>query len=369
MHVLIAPGSVAPMLSAADTAAALAGPWRGAGHQVRELPLGTGSTGLIDAVAAAKGGTTHPVAVAAGRDAVAEMLLVGATAYLEAGPLLAETPSPDERGLLGSTAPVADLLLAAQHAGATRVVLGLGGTAVHDGGAGVLARLAEHFGCSAAPSAQSLTALRAGVAGLQIDVAAGTDLPLLGLHGAGAALARYPGLDAALAQRAENRVGEQVAAWERADAGTVRHSLLTGDRAPRPGRAPHSGAGGGAAFALGLLGARLLPGAALVAAEVGLAEALADADLVITAAPALDGDAMHDGVPAVVGENAMEIGLPVVAIGWEVHTSRRDGARVGISATYPVIEARMPGSQAPPSPDPLTALRARGERIVKTWAQ
>ena len=368
MHVLIAPGSVAPMLSAADTAAALAGPWRDAGHQVHELPLGTGTTGLIDAVAAAKGGTTHPVAVA-GPNAVAEMLLVGSTAYLEAGSLLAETPPPDQHGLLGSTAAVADLILAAQDAGATRVVLGLGSTAVHDGGAGVLSRLAEHFGCSATPSPQSLNALRAGVAGLQIDVAAGTDLPLLGLHGAGAALARYPGLDAAIAQRAEHRVGEQVAAWERADAGTVRHSLLTGDRAPRPGRAPHSGAGGGAAFALGLLGARLLPGAALVAAEVRLAEALADADLVITAAPALDGDAMHDGVPAVVGENAMEFGLPVVAIGWEVHTSRRDGARVGISATYSVIEARMPGSQAPPSPDPLTALRARGERIVKTWAQ
>ena len=368
MHVLIAPESIAPMLSAADTAAALAAPWRDAGHQVRELPMGSGATGLVDAVAAAHGGTTHPVP-AQRPDAVAEMLLVEGTAYLEAGPLLARTPKPNTLGLLGSTAPVADLLLAAVRAGATRVVLGLGATAVHDGGAGLLSRLAEVLGCSSDPTAEALTALRAGVAPVQIDVAAGTDLPLLGLHGAGAALAGYPGLDATIAQRAENWVGEHVAAWERANEGTVRHSLLTGDRAPRLGRAPHSGAGGGAAFALALLGAQLRPGAQLVAAEVGLAEALAEADLVITAAPALDGDAMHDGVPAVVGENAMEVGLPVVAIGWEVHTSRRDGARVGISATYPVIEARMPGSQAPPSPDPLTALRARAARIVKTWAQ
>lgn len=368
MHVLIAPGSITPMLSAAHTAAALADPWRKAGHEVRELPMGTGTTGMIEAVAAARGGTMHPVP-AEGPDAVAEMLLVGQTAYLEAGPLLAGTPEPDEHGLLGSTAPVAGLLLAAQQAGVTRVVLALGATSVHDGGAGLLSGLAEAFGCSGQPVAETLTALRDGVADLRIDVAAGTDLPLLGLHGAGAALSGYPGLDATIAQRAENRVGEQVSAWERADAGTVRHSLLTGDRAPRPGRAPHSGAGGGAAFALALLGARLLPGAALVAAEVGLADAVAEADLVITAAPALDGDAMHDGVPAVVGESAMEVGLPVVAIGWEVHTSRRDGARVGISATYPVIEARMPGSEPSPSPDPLTALRARGERIVKTWAQ
>ena len=368
MHVLIAPESIAPMLSAADTAAALAGPWREAGHQVRELPMGTGSTGLIEAVTAARGGTTHPVTTQV-PGAVAEMLLVDRTAYLEAGPVLADTPEPDEHGLLGSTAPVADLLLAALDTGAQRVVLGLGGTPVHDGGAGLLSRLAEVLGYSDEPSAETLTALRTALGAVAVDVAAGTDLPLLGLHGAGAALANHPGLDATIAQRAENRVGELTAAWERANAGTVRHNLLADDRAPRLGRAPHSGAGGGAGFALALLGARLLPGTQLVATEVDLAGAVADADLVITAAPALDGDAMHDGVPAVVGEHAMEVGLPVVAIGWEVHTSRRDGARVGISATYPVIEARMPGSPAPPSPDPLTALQARGQRIVKTWAQ
>lgn len=368
MHVLIAPESIAPMLSAADTAAALAAPWRDAGHQVREIPMGTGATGLVEAVAAARGGTTHPVPVQ-GPEAVAEMLLCERTAYVEAGPLLADAPGVNEDGLLGSTAPVADLLLAAIRAGVTRVVLGVGATPVHDGGTGLLSRLAEALGYSGDPTAETLTALRDHLASLRIDVAAGTDLPLLGLHGAGAALARYPGLDATIAQQAENRVSALASAWERADAGTVRHSLLTGDRAPRPGRAPHSGAGGGTGFALAMLGARLLPGPHLIGTEVGLTEAVADADLVLTAAPALDGEAMHDGVPAVVGEHAMDVGVPVVAIGWEVHTSRRDGARVGISATYPVIEARMPGTDATPSPDPLTALRARALRIVKTWAQ
>src|SRR5699024_4171469 len=227
--------------------------------------------------------------------------------------------------------------------------------------------LAGELGCSAEPTPESLTALREAFRAVRVDVAAGTELPLLGLHGAGADLARYPGLDATTAQRAENVVGEQVAQWERAAQHTTRRNLLAADTAPRLGRAPHSGAGGGAAFALALLGARLLPGPEQVATEVDLPAAVAG--LVATAAAARDGAAMHDGVPAVVGLTAMEVGVPVVALGWEVHTSRRDGARVGISATYPVIEARMPGTQAPPSSDPLTDLRTRAERIVKTWAQ
>lgn len=368
MHVLIAPDAIAPMLSATETAAALAAPWHERGHQVRQVPMGTGDRGLIEAVAAARGGTPGPVP-SDGPEAVGEMLVVDQTAYLEAGALLAGVPPVGEDGLLGSTAPLAPLLLAAVATGVTRVVLGLGSTAVHDGGRGLLTALAAELGSSPDPTPQTLTALRDSFASVRLDVAAGTDLPLLGLHGAGAELAHHEGLDATIAQRAENVVGAQVAAWEQAAAATPRRSLLSGDAAPRLARAPHSGAGGGAAFALALLGARLLPGTQLVASEVRLAEAVADADLVITAAPALDGEAMHDGVPAVVGETAMEVGIPVVALGWEVHTSRRDGARVGVSATYPVIEARMPGTVAPPSTDPLTALRARALRIVKTWAQ
>ncbi|WP_277050221.1 glycerate kinase [Ruania albidiflava] len=368
MHVLIAPDSVAPMLSASDSAAVLAEPWQDRGHTVRQVPMGTGSTGLVEAVAAARGGHVHPVR-ATGPEAVAEMLLVEGTAYVEAGPLLTRMPEVAEDGLLGSTAPLAAVLLAAIATGAQRVVVGLGGTPVHDGGRGLLHALAEHVGCSVEPSPENLTAMRAVLAPVTVDVAAGTELPLLGLHGAGAELARYPGLDATIAQRAENVVGGQVAEWERVAQQTSRRSLLADDSAPRLGRAPHSGAGGGAAFALALLGARLLPGPELVAAEVGLPAAVAEADLVVTAAPALDGAALHDGIPAVVGRAAMEVGVPVVAVGWEVHTSRRDGARVGISASYPVIDPRMPGTGPAPSTDPLTALQARAERIVKTWAQ
>ena len=368
MHVLIAPDAMAPMLSATDTAAALARPWQDRGHVVRQVPMGTGASGLIEAVAAARGGDTHPVPAAA-PGVVAEMLVVDSTAYVEAGPLLGGVPQVGADGLLGSTAPLAGLLLAAVGTGASRVVVGLGPTAVHDGGRGLLSALAGELGCSAEPTPESLTALREAFRAVRVDVAAGTELPLLGLHGAGADLARYPGLDATTAQRAENVVGEQVAQWERAAQHTTRRNLLAADTAPRLGRAPHSGAGGGAAFALALLGARLLPGPELVATEAGPPAAVTETGLVITAAPALDGAAMHDGVPAVVGLTAMEVGVPVVALGWEVHTSRRDGARVGISATYPVIEARMPGTQAPPSSDPLTDLRTRAERIVKTWAQ
>src|SRR5699024_12024239 len=147
----------------------------------------------------------------------------------------------DADGLLGSTAGLARVLLAAIGTGASRVVVGLGPTAVHDGGRGLLSALAGELGCSAEPSPESLTRLRQAIGAVRVDVAAGTDLPLLGLHGAGAELARYPGLDATTAQRAENVVGEHVAQWERAAQHTTRRNLLAEDAAPRMGGAPHTG--------------------------------------------------------------------------------------------------------------------------------
>src|SRR5699024_10144138 len=133
MHVLIAPDAMAPMLSATDTAAALARPWQDRGHVVRQVPMGTGASGLIEAVAAARGGDTHPVPAAA-PGVVAEMLVVDSTAYVEAGPLLGGVPEVGADGLLGSTAPLAGLLLAAVGTGSRQAVVGHGHTAVQDGG-------------------------------------------------------------------------------------------------------------------------------------------------------------------------------------------------------------------------------------------
>ncbi|SEE01965.1 glycerate kinase [Ruania alba] len=397
MDVLISPDRIAP-LAAGEVARALAQSWREHGHTVLERPMSDGSAGMVEVIRAVRGGDLLPVPVvpagagSGDRPVPVELLHVpgrsGGTAYVDGSLVLGAGTDDHERLLAtGTTAPVADLLLAALGTGASRVILGLDQAAVHDGGRGLLDRLTERWGLAGDGSSTPWSALRARLAGVHLVVAVATDLPLLGLTGAGAALARWPGITAAAAQDAERVVGEYTAgllqtaeaadavaeAGHRTDPGLG--GLVPTVRAPhtvvRPSRDYGTGAGGGAASALAMLGARLLPGADVVAAEIELAAAVESADLVVTGTTTLDGSAMHESVVATVGRAAMAVGLPVVAVGAEVQTSRRDGARVGVSATYPVVDApttRSRTSQTVES-DPWTALVRRGERIRRTWTQ
>ncbi len=408
VRVVIAPDHFGGPLSSRVATAALAQGWTERGHEVVGVPMSDGGAGLVEAVHAARGGDlvalTLPGAVGVA-DRPATVLHVpgrsGGTAYAEASVALdgvgtAADPLTLARG--GSSAAAADLLVGALGTGARRVVLGVGAVAVHDGGAGFLSRLTDLVGESggAAPTEGAalgarLPALRRALAGTEIVVAAATDIPLLGLHGAGASLSERPGIDAADAQAIERDVAAfaadlEEAAARAADGAATRGSgagsdLLAGARAhaghrhaerPAPARrATYSGAGGGLAFALALLGARVLAGSDVVATEVGLDDRIADADLVVTGTAVLDGDALHEGVPAAVGSRAMTHGLPVVAIAHEVHVNRRELARVGISAAYPVLDTPLSptGGTEVDRTDALSALRARGDRVARSWGR
>lgn len=368
MHVLIAPEAMGATITATEAAADLAGPWQEDGHRVRQLPMSTGAAGLIDAIARVRGGRSHPLPVAGGT-AVVEMLTREDVAYLEPEPALTAAAKESGGVLVGTSAPVAEAMLAARAAGARRIVVGLGASAVHDGGTGLLGELAGAAGYPGQVSTRALEAVRSQWSQVTLEVAAATDIELIGLQGAGAALANRPGWDAARAQEVEAEVSAQVAAWERAAAGSVHRNLLAAGQ--RQARAPYTGAGGGAAFALSLLGARLHSGARFVAEELDLDAAAAEAELVITGTECLDGDAMAEGVPAAVGECAVAHALPVVAVAWEILTTRTDDARAGVTTTYPVLDPRLSGGgpPRPQAPQDREALRRRARRIVKTWAQ
>ncbi|UFU01649.1 glycerate kinase [Ruania suaedae] len=391
MRVLISVGAIGPALSAVEATRALAGAWVAAGHEVLERPMSDGDEELVESVRSARGGELVPVLVRPvdipGGDpgrVPAALLHVpgrsGGTAFAETSVALGGGSVGSDAGVLlrtGTTAPVADLVMAALQTGASRIVIGLGPTAVHDGGLGFLRRLAELLGFDDALA--SLPRLRERLGDVQLDVAAATDLPLLGLHGAGAALSSRPGISPAQAQEAERAVGEiaeriLAAADEGGGPAGAGSGLQLRSRprpVVRPTRDQGTGAGGGSAFALAVLGARLLPGAEVVAAETGVVELSGEVDLVLTGCTTLDGTAMHTGVVAAVGRAAMAHGVPVVAVGQDVQVSRRDGARVGVSATYPVRDPRTPGlaHQDPPAAaDPWDDMVRRAERIRRTWA-
>src|SRR5689334_16159157 len=202
MRVLICPDKFAGTLSAVEAAAAVEAGWRSRSprDEVVTLPLADGGPGFVDVLAAALGGNRLPVPTVdpLGRRVTGEVLVVGDTAYVESaqacGLHLLDHGERDPNRTTSYGLGV--LLVAAMESGARRVVVGLGGSATNDGGAGMLAALGAApvddaglvlpYGGAALAGCAGLSGpprLRAGVA---LVAATDVDNPLTGLHGASA---------------------------------------------------------------------------------------------------------------------------------------------------------------------------------------
>jgi len=204
-RVLIAPDSFKECLSARDAAEAIE---RGIKDQlpnaVTDLcPVADGGEGTVDALVAATGGTYQQVEVRGplGDPLMARYgLLPDGTAVIEmaAASGLALVP-PDQRDVMGaSTYGTGQLLEAARQAGACRIILGIGGSATNDGGAGALCalgfRLTDQHGAPIALGGGALESLvtidPAGVPDrwreIEVAIACDVDNPLLGPRGAAA---------------------------------------------------------------------------------------------------------------------------------------------------------------------------------------
>ncbi len=287
MRILICPDKFAGTLSAVEAADAIAAGWTAAapGDEVITRPLADGGPGFLDVLEQAVTGRRIPAATVdpLGRPVSGSVLVVGETGYLESAQACGlHLLTPEERNPRTTTSYGLGLLLvAAQEQGVREIVIGLGGSAVNDAGAGLFAAL------DAAPVDESGYALPyggaalVGVAGLggvprlrPVRLVAATDVdnPLTGIHGASAVYGPQKGatredvllLDAALER------------W----AGILEKDV---PGCP-PGLAvlPGAGAAGGLGAALLALGGRVVSGIGLVRDLTGLDAALDAADLVIT---------------------------------------------------------------------------------------
>ena len=347
MHVLLTPDRFtgAPSTGAdgvREVGAALAAGWqRGAPDDSIDLcPLSDGGPGFTELLAQA-GGWTPP-----GPDGV---LVVGGTAYIDSA--LALTGDPRE-----GSAPVAAQIDAALAAGATRVVVGLGTASdlpgLPDAGAGLLTALGvrgARLG-AVATDVEGLGEVLDRLRGIDLVGATASDIPLLGLHGASAGAAEARAATREAAQVHERAIGDLTAAlWQareraRADAGPGPLGLTlasagAGTGTPRARDLtglPGAGSGGGLGFALALLGARLMPGAAVYAQAVGLRDRAEAADLVVTARQDLDGASFHGSGAEQAALAASGFGIACVVLSEHSMMNRRELAAVGLSAAYPL---------------------------------
>ena len=319
MKVVLAPDSFKESMSAAQAAAAMA---RGVRQvlpdaECVEVPMADGGEGTTEALVDALGGDWRDVATvdALGRPITARYgLLAGALAVIEVAAAVGiGLIAPAERDVLHATSTgVADLIRDALDAGATRLIVGLGGSATTDGGAGLLAGLGAVWrsadGSELAPTPSALTALDRvdlggldrRLAGVEIELACDVTNPLLGPSGAAAVFGpqkgttpdQVPVLDGVLA-----RITDALAA-----AGT-----------PDVRDLPGAGAAGGLGAALMAVGGRRRRGVEVVAEAAGLAARLAGADLVLTGEGSIDSQTLAGKTPAGVAEAAAVHGVPVIA--------------------------------------------------------
>lgn len=368
MRVLIAPDSFGGTLSAAQAAEAIAAGWRAAAGDSDLVlrPLADGGTGFLDVLDSVLDAQTHRRTVTGptGTPVDARWLTVGDTAYLEMAEAaglhlipIADRPATAEHA---TTFGVGELLADARDAGVRTAVLGLGGSATTDGGAGMLAALgAVPVAAGGGPVPAGGTALAdcvrldgtPDVGGLDLVAAADVENPLLGPHGAVHTFGPQKGADAA----AEHRLEAAMTHW--ADV----LATLGKDVRDEPG----AGAAGGVGAALLALGARRVSGAALVRELTGLDAAIATADLVVTGEGSFDWQSLRGKLVTSVAAAAAERGVPVLVLAGQVAVGARQAASVGVEATYAVAEHA--GSVDASLADPAGTLTALAADVARQW--
>jgi len=356
MRIVFAPDSFKGTATADDAAALLAAGWRDVRPDDELLlrPMADGGEGTLDALAKAipaarwrsAPGCTGPD----GRRVDGRYLLLpddvaAVELAVTSGLPLMRAPDP----LRATTRGLGEVIAAALDAGARELVVAVGGSASTDGGAGALAalglRLLDADNNALDDGGAALATLAHVDAGQLRPPPPGgvrilTDVthPLLGPLGAAAVFGPQKGasptdialLDAALARFA---------------------ALLGGDPA-----APGAGAAGGTAFGFAALwGARVVSGAATVADLIGLDDAIARADLVVTGEGRLDASSWRGKV---VGEVASRTTAPLA-----VACGSADGSQP--RATHVVSLAQLAGSVEAAMADPRRWLLAAGRLLAE----
>ena len=368
MRVVIAPDKFAGTLTAVEAAEAIAAGWRETAPQdeLVLLPLADGGPGFIDVIHTCVGGQLLAVTATGPRGAAtpATVLVSGGTAYVEAAQAcgLDLLAAGDRDPTVTSSAGVGTLLGAAMAQDVDRVVVGLGGSATNDGGAGLLAALGATVRTGPADGLQGgglaladvavvdLGSARDRTTGVELVIATDVDSPLAGPGGASMLFAAQKGATPA-----------QAAALD----GALQHwGRITDERLAK---SPGAGAAGGLGHALLLLGATRLIGVQFVMDLLDVDAAIATADLVITGEGSFDHLSLRGKVPAGVAQAATRLGRPTIVLAGRVEVGRREMASIGIESAY--AAADTPAEVRASLAQPTATLTALARRVARSWSR
>ncbi|MFI6177068.1 glycerate kinase [Nonomuraea sp. NPDC051191] len=371
----MAPDKFKGSLTAAEVAARVSA---GLGVPTVELPVADGGDGTVEAaVACGFDRVTAEVTGPTGERVTAAYAWRAADGTPTAVVELAEASGLRRLpvGLAPLTATsygTGELIADALRRGARRIVLGLGGSACTDGGAGMVralgARLLDDDGAELPDGGAALRGLAridlsgfADVAGVEFVVAGDVDNPLLGPHGAAAVYGPQKGAtpdDVKVLEAGLSRLAA-VATQTHGLVGAVEHDDTP--RAMGVAGAPGAGAAGGVGFAaLAFLHAELRPGIEYLLDLLGFGALVQGARLVITGEGSLDEQSLRGKAPIGVAQAAARAGVPVVAVCGRRTLGDTELKDAGIEAAYALTDLE---------PDPARCMAEAGPLLERLAAR
>ena len=354
MKIVIAPDSFKGNLSALQVSQAIE---NGVKRVIPDamttiVPMADGGDGTVQALVDATGGEIIPAEVTnpLGGRVIAHWGLLSdkVTGVIEmaAASGLNLVPPQKLNPLITTTYGTGELILAALERGCRKLIIGIGGSATNDGGAGMAQALGVKlldakrapltFGGAALAGLEhiDITTIDPRLADCDITVASDVTNPLCGSQGASAVYGPQKGateemvvqLDAALAHYAD----------------VIKRDLGIDIR-----DVPGAGAAGGlGAGLITFLKAKLLPGIDIVIQATGLVEHLKDAALVFTGEGRIDSQTAHGKVPVGVARKAKAFGLPVIAIAGEIKDGYQTVYQQGIDAVFSIAPGPISFNQS-----------------------
>ncbi|MEN3752643.1 glycerate 2-kinase [Mangrovibacter yixingensis] len=347
MKIVIAPDSYKESLSATQVAQAIEKGFREIFPDAEyvSVPVADGGEGTVDAMITATQGIrmNSPVTGPLGQQVMAEWGISGdgKTAFIEMAQAsgLALVPPEQRNPLLTTSRGTGELILHALEKGAQNIIIGIGGSATNDGGAGMVqalgARLTDEFGDEIGFGGGSLLQLRnidisnmdSRLAHCVINVACDVTNPLLGEYGASRIFGPQKGATESMIRTLDCNLGHF--------ADVIKDTLNVDVK-----NVPGAGAAGGMGAALmSFLGAELRSGIEIVTEALNLEEHIHDCTLVVTGEGRLDSQSIHGKVPVGVASVAKKYHKPVIGIAGSLTKDVSVVHQYGIDAVFSVLSS------------------------------
>jgi glycerate kinase len=368
MKVVVAPQALKGSLEGGAVGAAIAAGIRAVAPaaEITVMPVADGGEGTVRALVAATGGELRVAEVTGplGEPVRAEYGLLGQSSALGGRTAVIEMAAasglplvpPGQRDpLRATTYGTGELLRAALDAGCERILIGIGGSATNDGGAGMAQALGAHLldatgrelprgGAALAALARIDTrTLDPRLRDARVTVACDVSNPLCGPQGASAVYGPQKGATPEMVARLDAALAHY--------ASVVRRDLGA-DVADVPGAGAAGGLGAGL---LAFAQAELVPGARMVLDALGFEERLAGADVVFTAEGQLDAQTAYGKAVGAVAAAARRAGVPVIALAGSIAADDAALAALGVDVALPL----------PDGPLSLAESMAQAARLVE----